>query len=330
MRKFFALVLALIMILSLVACGQNEDDTTDSDPIITDPTDTEPTDTEPTDTGIDGVTDKQEPADTDPIETDAPETDAPLSTEFVEVNEVVYVYGTDILNVRKEPSTSSEKMGEMKEGEQVTRLGYNSEWSKISYYGNEYYASSDYLTTSAPLEFADKTDTVYITAEGTLNLRKKPSQNADIWAYLPYGTELSRTGIATTADGDGITWSRLLYNGGVCYASTSFLSEEKPSLSDVDEDFYTLNETVYVARKNGDRVVEQLNIRALPSLSSNIVDVVTPDTELLRVGIAKEADDEDIIWSMVIYKGKTGYVSSNYITKDAPEADITETTNQVG
>ena len=317
MRRFLIITLALVTLLSLVSCGASADETTD----------TTPTETQPTDVDTSGVR-------IDPVETDAPEssdettasaeTEEVLADEFISVNETVYVYGTDVLNVRAEPSKDSAKMGEMKEGEQVTRIGYNSSWSKISYYGNTYYASSDYLTTRAPLDFSDKTDTVYIIAEGTLNLRKKPAANSDIVAFLPYGTELSRTGIATTEDDAGIIWSRLLYNGEVCYASSSFLDTEKPSLSDTDDDFKTVNEIVYVARKNGNVTVLSLNVRALPSLSSNSLAVLEPDTMLTRIGIAKEADADGIIWSMVVYNGKTGYVSSSYITTEVPTDEVAE------
>lgn len=323
MRKFLTFLLALIMILSLAACGTSGDDTTDkaeTDPVETDAPSTD--DTSETDAPTD-TNETDAPTDTD----DTAETDAPSATEFKEVNETVYVYGTDVLNVRKEPSRDSERMGEMKEGEQVTRTGYNESWSRISFYGNIYYASSDYLTTRAPLEFSDKTDTVFITAEGTLNLRKKPSSNADIVAFLPYGTELSRTGIATTADDNGITWSRLLHNGEVCYASTSFLSTEKPSLSDTDEDFAPCNETVYVARQNGSVKILSLNVRALPSLTGNSIAVLEPDTMLTRVGIAKKADSDGIVWSKVIVNGKTGYVSSNYVTAEKPAEETTNTEN---
>ena len=128
MRKFLTFLLALIMILSLAACGTSGDDTTDkaeTDPIETDApsTDDTPETNAPTDTN-----ETDAPTDTD----DTAETDAPSATEFEEVNETVYVYGTDVLNVRKEASADSEKMGEMKEGEQVTRIGYNAKWSKIS------------------------------------------------------------------------------------------------------------------------------------------------------------------------------------------------------
>lgn len=300
MRKFLTLSLAVLMLFSLFSCGA---DGTETDPIDTDPIDSET------------LPPESEATETDPEGTEAPETEAPL--EFTEVNETVYVYGTDILNVRKEASAESEKMGEMKEGEQVTRIGYSEKWSKISFYGNEYYASSDYLTTHAPLEFSDKTEKVYITAEGTLNLRKKPSPNADIVAYLPYGTELERTGIATEEDEFGTVWSRLLYNGQVCYVNSKLVDTVAPA---TDSNFKAVdNEKVYVVNKKDNKPVEILNLRALPSLNSNIVKSVAANTELTRIGISKEADEDGIVWSKVLYEGTVCYASSSYLTTTAPE-----------
>ncbi len=312
------------MILSLVACN-GSDSTTESeditDPIITPPDTNEPKDTEEitpdtgtsTDTTGDGETEKPD------------EPEIPDEPEFTEVNETVYVYGTDFLNVRKEASADSEKMGEMKEGEQVTRIGYNNKWSKILYYENEYYASSEYLTTHAPLEFDDKTDTVYIIAEGTLNIRKKPAANSDVVAYLPYGTQLARTGIATTEDEFGTVWSRLLYNGQVCYVSTSYLSETAPAVLP-EADFKEVNDKVYIASTVNDKVIERLNLRSTPSLSGNIVASVPAGTELLRLRIATTADGDGIIWSMVKYNEIVCYASSSYLTTEAPVVEGDETT----
>lgn len=308
------------MILSLAACKPVEPDeskapeTDPVDPVVTDaPEDT----SDGTGTGTDTTVEPEE-------------TEEPKGLEFTEVNETVYVYGTDVLNVRKEASADSEKMGEMKEGEQVTRIGYNEKWSKISYYGATYYASSNYLTTHAPIEFDDKTDTVYIVAEGTLNLRKKPAPNSDVVAYLPYGTKLDRTGIATVEDEFGTLWSRLLYNGEVCYASTGYLSEEAPAVM-TEDDFTVVNEYVYVID-----VEVGLYLRSLPTRSSEskVVHTASAGTKLLRVGVAKEADDEGIVWSKVIYNNVTCYASSSYLTTEAPAVDdaedTTETTNAEG
>lgn len=317
MRKFFVLTLVVIMVLLLVACNSSVDttDSTESTPIDTPPV-TEPTDTEAP------ITDAPVSETTEPEETTEP-----AGPEFTEVNETVYVYGTDVLNVRLAPSADSEKMGEMREGEQVTRVAYNEKWSKISYYGNLYYASSEYLTTHAPLEFEDKTDSVYVIAEGTLNIRKKPAANSDVVAYLPYGTKLERTGIATVADEFGTVWSRLLYNGQVCYVSTNYLSETAPAVLP-ETDFKEANETVYVAAMVNDKIVESLNLRSTPSLSGSVVTSVPAGTELLRVQIATTADDEGIVWSVVKYNDTLCYVSSTYLTTEAPEAPEAENTDE--
>ena len=311
MRKFFVLTLALLMILALAACKSTTDEP-ETEPVETPAVSDSDVDTEE-------ITPPESDDTTDTDETDATaETDEPEGLAFIDVNETVYIYGTNMLNVRKEPSADSEKMGEMKEGEQVTRVGYNTKWSKISYYGNIYYASSDYLTTHAPLEFEDKTDSVYIIAEDTLNLRAKPSANSDIIAYLPYGTALDRTGIATTEDEFGTVWSRLLYNGQVCYANTTHLSTEAPT-----NDFTAVDETVYAVSSVNDKIVESLNLRAKPSLDGNIVKAIPAGTQLQRIGIAVEADSDGIVWSKVIYNGITCYASSNYLTTNAPEASET-------
>ncbi len=328
MRKILALALALIMIFSLVACkppvDTEDSSTNDTDPIVDTPETNEPENT------------GDETEDTSETSGTAPETDEPQGPQFTEVNETVYVYGTETLNVRTVPSTlNNEPKYFMNEGEQVTRIGYNAEWSMISYKGETCYAHSDYLTTHAPLEFDDKTDTVYIVAEGSLNLRKKPAASADAVVYLPYGTELDRTGIATTEDEFGTIWSRLLYNGEVCYASTTYLSETKPQDMPEEDDFTVVNEYVYVETvHNGVAVEDGINLRTLPTRASEskVLYTAAPGTKLLRIGIAKEADEEGIVWSKVIYNNVTCYASSGWLTTEAPVADddTTDTTNVAG
>ena len=62
--------------------------------------------------------------------------------------------------------------------------------------------------------------TVKVTA-GALNIRSTPSKddNNNVVAYVDQGVELQRVGIGT---GDN-TWSKVMYKGVVCYASTKYL-----------------------------------------------------------------------------------------------------------
>lgn len=77
-----------------------------------------------------------EPATTAPTESVPPET---LAREIYKTN--------DTLNVRKEPSTSSEKLGVLSSGQEVTYKGaYDDEWAIIEYNGQDAYVASQYLT----------------------------------------------------------------------------------------------------------------------------------------------------------------------------------------
>jgi len=199
----------------------------------------------------------------------------------------------------------------MKEGESVVRTGYNAEWSRILYNGEVRYASSEYLTTTAPLEFTNKIETVYV-AVTQLNLRAKPSasENAKIVVTLDFGAELERTGVSTTKDENGDEWSRLLYNGQVCYADSSYLSTT-PSVS-ATLIFEEKSDVIYTIPVN------TVYLREDASLSSTAVAVLGYGVKLERTGLATAPDPDGITWSRVLYNGKVCYISSgaDYITTE--------------
>ncbi len=303
MKKILLIALALLLVLSLVACGNEQETTGDSDtqsPIDStskpDETTTEPDETT---TQPDETTTEPEGSET----TTEPTT--PDTTAFIEVKETVYVFGTDVLNIRASYSADSEKVGEMKEGESVVRTGYNEEWSRILYYGEVRYASSNYLTTTAPFEYTNKTETVYVNSE-QLNLRIKASSEADIVVTLKYGDAIERTGVSTTKDENGYEWSRLLYNGQVCYANSIYLSAT-PSVSDTIV-FEEKNDTVYTTAEVA------VNLREDATATSTIVVSLGYGTRLERTGLATAPDAEGITWSRVLYNGKVCYITSAYLT----------------
>lgn len=68
---------------------------------------------------------------------------------FKDVNEKVYALKN--CNVRSSCSTSANnKIGGLQVGEQVTRTGVSSEWSRITYNGKTAYVASNLLTTKEP------------------------------------------------------------------------------------------------------------------------------------------------------------------------------------
>lgn len=85
------------------------------------------------------------------------ETEGPTAVETMESTEAAQeetessgpVYRTtDVLNVRPEPSTSSERIGQLNAGAMVEYVrAYDSDWAVILYNGQEAYVASQYLTT---------------------------------------------------------------------------------------------------------------------------------------------------------------------------------------
>ena len=84
------------------------------------------------------------------------ETEGPTAVETMESTEATQeetessgpVYRTtDVLNVRPEPSTSSERIGQLNAGVTVEYVrAYDSDWAVILYNGQEAYVASQYLT----------------------------------------------------------------------------------------------------------------------------------------------------------------------------------------
>ena len=165
-KKILALSSFLLCIICLLSgCGRVEEVSTAEPPkpsITADPVEIKDTeDTQDTQDTQDNQ-DNQAPAvDTvsDPI---SGEPSGPLDTEetsqveqinFIEVNETVYA--TAYVNIRSEPSVSSNKLGSLSQGQSVTRTGQGQGeadgWSRVSLSdGTTAYISSKYLSTTKP------------------------------------------------------------------------------------------------------------------------------------------------------------------------------------
>ena len=89
-----------------------------------------------------------------PEQTPDPEPEKPKELEFTSVNEKVYATGT--VNIRESYSASAKLLGQLKQGESVTRIGLSKNtaegyyWSKITYGGKTAYVISSKLTTTEP------------------------------------------------------------------------------------------------------------------------------------------------------------------------------------
>lgn len=174
-------------------------------------------------------------------DTPAPAPVSDGSMTFIEVNDTVTA--KDVSNLRSMPSTSEEGnvVGQLKNGETLTRTGRNDDtgWSRLNYNGQTVYAVSAYLTTDTSYKtptvpvnsnrvstqdgrvivFVDCDD--YITPKDLINLRTEPSTSegeSTVRTQVRNGTNLHRTGYSEASG-----WSKVEYNGEILYAVTSYV-----------------------------------------------------------------------------------------------------------
>lgn len=162
-------------------------------------------------------------------------TEAVTTTTTAVVYPVCYVTATK-LNVRREPTTEGELLGQLVYGTAVEILETTADgWCRIDYNGTPAYISATYIsiqkppsTTAAPTTTATPTaaptlaanTTVYVTAN-KLNVRRKPAVDGPLMGQILYGTEVV---VLETVDG----WCRIQYEGETAYISIDYVSLTPP------------------------------------------------------------------------------------------------------
>ena len=119
---------------------------------------------------------------------------------YTEVNETVYAKST--VNIRKGPSTDYEKIGQLNEGDSITRIGIgDNSWSKVIYNDQEMYIHSDYLSKIKPV--SDNYPLTYSDATCTITIEKKQFYKS--WCYVAHlkFTDYDRFGSAIAKDKRG-------------------------------------------------------------------------------------------------------------------------------
>ena len=156
------------------------------------------------------------------------------TTTAAPVFPLCYVTATK-LNVRSEPTTDSEVLGQLSYGTEVEILYTADGWCRISYNGVSAYIRAAYVsiqpppsTTTAPPTTQAPTAaptfpanaTVYVTAT-KLNVRRNPVASGEVLGQLLYGKAVT---VLETADG----WCRIDYQGETAYISASYVSLTPP------------------------------------------------------------------------------------------------------
>lgn len=221
-----------------------------------------------------------------------------LSSKAYAIENYDRYINADYLNVRSEPSESSNKVGSLKNGSKVSgTYTENGDWFRISFNGGYAYISSSYLVNkddelkeeksiSEVATISNETVSKYVTAS-YLNVRSGASTNNSVIGSLKKGTKISGSLYNDN-------WFKTSFDGKVGYVSTSYLSDSSDNKEDVQKTYIV--------------TASILNVRSGPSVNSSVISKFKKNTSISGV---KEGS-----WLRVITNGKTGYVSMNYLTEE--------------
>lgn len=159
------------------------------------------------------------------------------------------------------------------------------------------------VSPEANMNFKEVNETV--TAKIEVNLRDTPSQDSS--SKVLYTLKNGETAVRTAVSDTG--WSRLVYNGQICYAVSSYLTTDlsqnvettaKEEETTLRNQFTEVNDIVTAK--------EEVNLRTLPSATdSEVVYTLKNGENVQRTGTS------DLGWSRVIYNGQILYCITTYL-----------------
>lgn len=160
-----------------------------------------------------------------------------------------------------------------------------------------------------------------VTAKEETNLRSIPSQGEDaqILAVLKNGEYAQR--IADSPNG----WSKLNYNGQICYAVSSYLTTDlnyQPSIPQETEDDGIATE--FRAMNRQVTAKDVVNLRLLPSVEHEDAEIAG---QLKNGEMATCIGISDNGWAKLEYQGQIYYAVSSYLTELVGSASAQPTDN---
>lgn len=231
-------------------------------------------------------------------------TEAETEPEYTEVNETVYVTVASV-NIRKGPGTKYDSIGVATEGQTFTRVKHSASWSVVLVEGEEYYISSDCLSTTNPsstdITFEPIDKVIYVTVDNA-NVRTKPNLETSEIKYVAVKDQ-ALTAIGISSDKK---WYKINYldteknEEHVLYISASVVTADKAG-----SDFLDLNKKITV-------LVEKLSIRTYPSTKeteSTVIAVAVKDQVLDVIGVSPDGN-----WYMIKHKLSTGAEGTYFVT----------------
>ncbi|MEK4746800.1 MULTISPECIES: SH3 domain-containing protein [Niallia] len=226
------------------------------------------------------------------------------------------------LNVRESASTKANVVTKLKNNTKVEVISESNGWAKIKVNGINGYVSSQYIkavqseekkTTNSSNKQQKVTKYVNVDTGSSLNLRNSPSNSASIIVKLAKD-------VPVTVYSESNGWSKVEAYGKQGYVATQYLAEKKGTSSTEKKDETKTSASKEATAKTTAKYVNvekksSLNVRKEASTNSSILTKLSRGTEVKVLSSANG-------WDKVTVSGKTGYVSSSYLS----EKKITEAT----
>ncbi len=221
-------------------------------------------------------------------------------------------YAKTRVNMREKRSTSSDIIQTLEAGTEVTIYGTSKDgWFKVKSKGKTGFVSKEYIVSDkSKVEKEDDTDTSAKTrtayAKTKVNMREKRSTDSDIITTLKAGTKVTIYG--TSKDG----WFKVKSKGRTGYVSKEYIVSDKSKVEKEDDtDTSSKTRTAYAKTK--------VNLREKRSTDSEIITTLKAGTAVTIYGTSKDG------WFKVKYKGKTGFISKEYIVSDKSKVEKEDT-----
>ncbi|MEG0829695.1 MAG: SH3 domain-containing protein [Anaerovoracaceae bacterium] len=222
------------------------------------------------------------------------------------------------LNVRRGPSTSTEKLGTINKGKSITITATTKDKSGNSWYKFAYtskksgYVYAKYVTVKK----TSTSSTTYTTAkkatikDGPLTVRTGPGTNYGKLGTIAKGKTVSLKG--EKKDSKGSKWYRITYNSKSGYISSSYVIVAKTPTSSTT----AVNKKAKI--KNG-----PLNVRSGAGTNYGKLGTIAKG-KTIKV-TTKTKNNKGEYWYKFKYSGaKYGYVLSSYVTFDTGTSDFEE------
>lgn len=241
--------------------------------------------------------------------------EAYVSKEYVEVTTLnkasravqkgqVYNTGGVGLNVRQTASSTSAKIGMLKDGEVVQINSKSGDWYNISYGNKTGFVHSKYIKLIQTTESGTNTNITkgkVNNITSNLRVRQAPSTSSLTIGYLLSGQEVEITG----ESGD---WYKINFNGKVGYSHKDYITKISNGSGSQNNNSSSNNSGSTVTEKDGTvNATDGLRVREGARTNTKILGV-------LNHGSAVKIVDTNGSWYKVKYGSGYGYVHKDYVT----------------